>query len=422
MSRIGIIYPRANIDTVPSLIGAAETFADHGYDVDLFTLTLAGQPAPEFSSPRIWLRSLGHEGLADHSTAGLRSLVKRAGWLPNSARAPLARGYAVLGAGLAHGTRFAARARGVVAETSAEPFACVIGVDPDGLALAQTIAHGAPVGYYSLELLLSYEVGSPAEHRLKAQERTLSRQAEFIVVQDEARGRLLAEDNGVSWERLVLVPNAPPGPARRRPSSYWHTRFELPADARVVVHSGSLGDWTGIQAIVDSAADWPAQWVLVIHTRYDGHSSAYVDDLRRRADAGRVWFSLSPVPRQDYDPLIDGAHVGLAFYVSSGGSSFTQRNIQTIGLSSGKLAYYLRAGLPVIVNRAASIAELIRSSGCGVAVEDAAAIGPALDRISGGYADFSARACAFFEERLDFRRAFGEVVQRVDALHRARRD
>jgi glycosyltransferase involved in cell wall biosynthesis len=419
MSHVGIVYPHANVDTVPSLIGAAEVFAEHGYDVDLFTFTHAGQPAPEFSSPRIRLRALGVDGLADHSTAGLRSFVKRAGWLPNAARAPLARGYAVLGAGLAHGSRIAARARSAAAESSEEPFTCVIGVDPDGLALAQTLARGAPVGYYSLELLLSYEVSSPVEHQLKAHERTLSREAEFIVVQDEARGRLLAEDNGLDWERLVLVPNAPPGSARRRPSTYWHTRFELPPDARVVVHSGSLGDWTGIEAIIDSAGDWPSPWILVIHTRYDAQSSAYVDDLRRRADAARVWFSLRPVPRQDYDPLIDGAEVGLAFYVSSGGSSFTQRNVQTIGLSSGKLAYYLRAGLPVIVNRAASIADLVESTGCGIAVEDAAGIGPALDRIADGYAGYSAGACAFFEERLDFRRAFGEVVQRVDALRGA---
>jgi len=415
MRRVAIVYPRANVDTVPSLIGAAEMLAERGYDVDLFTYTQAGQPAPDFGSPRIRLRSLGTDGLADHSTAGLRSLVKRAGWLPSAARAPLSRGYAVLGAGLARGSRLAARAKSAVAE-SAQAYACVIGVDPDGLALAHTLAHGAPLGYYSLELLLSYELSSVAEQELKAQERVLSRQAEFIVVQDEARGRLLADDNTVAWERLVLVPNAPPGPARRQPSGYWHARFELPARARVVVHSGSLGDWTGIEAIVDSAADWPADWVLVIHTRYDAESSAYVDDLRRRADAQRVWFSLRPVPRQDYDPLIDGAEVGLAFYVSSGGSSFTQRNVQTIGLSSGKLAYYLRAGLPVIVNRAASIAGLVEASGCGLAVDDAAGIGPALAQIEASYARLSAGACAFFEGHLDFRRAFSDVVKRVDAL------
>jgi glycosyltransferase involved in cell wall biosynthesis len=415
VSRVAIVYPHANLDTVPSLVGAAELFAEHDYDVDLFTRTQAGQPAPTFGSPRIRVRSLGVDGLADYSTAGLRSFVKSAGWLPVAARAPLMRGYRVLGAGLAHGSRIVARAQSAAAASS-EPYTCVIGVDPDGLALAETLANGAPLGYYSLELLLSYEVNTPAEHELKARERTLSRRAAFVVVQDEARGRLLADDNALDWQRVALVPNAPPGPSRRRSSSYWHARFNLPSDRRVVVHSGSLGDWTGIEAIVDSAADWPDAWVLVIHTRYAAESSQYVDDLRCRADPQRVWFSLRPVPRQDYDPLIDGADVGLAFYVPGSGSSFTQRNIQTIGLSSGKLAYYLRAGLPVIVNRAASIADVVESSGCGIAVEDAQGIGGALQRIAAGYAEFSSSACTFFDERLDFRRGCRDVIQRVDAL------
>jgi glycosyltransferase involved in cell wall biosynthesis len=416
VSRIGIVYPRANLDTVPSLIGAAEAFAEAGYDVDLFTYSQAGQPAPHFGSSRIRLRSLGTQGLAEISTASLRGVVKRAAWLPGAARAPLVRGYQALGAGLARGSRIAARARSVVAEP-AEPYTCVIGVDPDGLALAHTLARGVPIGYYSLELLLSYEVSTAADRQLKAEECELSRRAAFVVVQDEGRGRLLADDNNLAWDRVALVPNAPPGPARRQPSRYWHDRFaDLPAEARVVVHSGSLGDWTGIDSIVESAADWPEPWVLVVHTRYDAESSAYVDALRRSADSRRVRFSVKPVPRQDYDALIDGADVGLAFYVPVGGSSFTQSNVQTIGLSSGKLAYYLRAGLPVIVNRAASIASLVESGGCGIAVDNASSIAPALDRIARGHAGFSSAACAFFEQHLDFRRAFGDVVRRVDAL------
>ncbi|HEY1293016.1 MAG TPA: hypothetical protein VGJ60_08060, partial [Chloroflexota bacterium] len=181
-------------------------------------------------------------------------------------------------------------------------------------------------------------------------------------------------------------------------------------------HSGSLGDWTGIEAIVDSTASWPADWVLVIHTRFDAQSSGYVESLRGRADPRRVYFSLKPVPRQDYDPLIDGADVGLAFYVPQSGSAFTQRNVQTIGLSSGKLAYYLRAGLPVIVNQASSIAEIVDQRSLGISVATADDIGAALQGISEEYDRYSAGALRFFDERLDFKRAFGEVLQRLDRL------
>jgi hypothetical protein len=311
--RLAIVYPRANLDTVPSLIGAAEQLAEAGHEVDVLTYRQAGQPDPAFASASIRLRSLGVEGLADFSTAGLRGAVKRVGWLPSVARAPLVRTYNVLGAGLAGGSRLAARARisadkpvfspgrsrpnfvrlfasrnaaswsdawcwvfsrvprGAVAEREAL-YGCVIGVDPDGLRLAHGLARGAPLGYYSLELLLSYELNTLSERQLKAHERALSQQAAFVIVQDEERGRLLAEDNALDWSRVVLVPNAPAGRARRRAERYWHARFDLPESARVVIHSGSLGDWTGIEAIVDSVAGWPADWVLVIHTRFDAES------------------------------------------------------------------------------------------------------------------------------------------------------
>jgi hypothetical protein len=413
--RIGIVYPRANVDTVPSLVGAVEVLAEAGHEVHLFTYATAGQPLPSFSASSIKLRPLGIEGLAEYSTAGLRSAVKRASWLPGVARAPLARTYRVLGAGLATSSRLAARARSAVAER--EPaFDCVIGVDPDGLALAHSIAHGAPLGYFSLELLLSYELSTPVDRQLKAQERELSQQAAFVIIQDEARGRLLAEDNNLPWDRLVLVPNAPPGPARRQAGRYWHKRFDLPEDARVVIHAGSLGDWTGVEGIVESVSDWPEPWVLVVHTRYDAESTAYVERLRARADSNRVFLSLKPVPRQDYDALIDGADVGLGFYIPDPSSAFTQRNLLTLGLSSGKLAYYLRAGLPVIVNRDASIADDVDAHGMGVAVSDVHEVAHAIRTIESDYDSFSRNALKFFEEHLDFRRAFAEVIRRVEAM------
>jgi len=347
----------------------------------------------------------------------LRNAVKRAGWLPSVARAPLIRTYRVLGAGLANSSRLAARARSAVAERE-QAFDCVIGVDPDGLVLANTLARGAPLAYFSLELLLSYELTTPVDRQLKLQERELSKQAEFLIVQDAARGKLIAEDNNLPMDRLVLVPNAPPGPARRRPSRYWHERFNLPANARVVLHAGSLGDWTGVEDLVGATATWPEPWVFVVHTRYDAESTAYVERLKAKAAMapGRVFLSLRPVPRQDYDALIDGADVGLAFYIPDPSSAFTQRNLLTLGLSSGKLAYYLRAGLPVVVNCDASIAEEVEAHRMGVVVREASQVAGALARISQQYEWFSANATRFFEEKLDFRRAFSEVVRRLEAL------
>jgi hypothetical protein len=117
-----------------------------------------------------------------------------------------------------------------------------------------------------------------------------------------------------------------------------------------------------------------------------------------------------------YDDLVDGADVGLAFYVASDGSAYTQRNIETIGLSSGKVAYALRAGLPVIVNAATSIAPVLVEAGCGLAVRGASELPRALETVAANADGYSQRACAFFEQRLDPRGAFAEVIRRLDGL------
>jgi glycosyltransferase involved in cell wall biosynthesis len=296
--------------------------------------------------------------------------------------------------------------------------ACFIGVDPDGLILADQLRQGtgAALGYYSLELLLADEVGTDADRKLKHTELELSRQAAMVIIQDPERGRLLAQDNGLDPHRLVFVPNAPLGPPRRQPSQFWHDRFGLDPRSRVVLHSGSLGDWTGIDQVVDSVRSWPSEWVLVIHTRYDAQSSEYVEQLRRHAVAGRVFFSLKPVARADYPALVDGADAALALYVRSDESALTGRNIEAIGLSSGKLASALQSGVPVIVNRATSAANLVEREDCGVVVGAASEIGPALVRISAEEDEMSVRACRVFERSFDVERAFDSVVQRLDAL------
>ncbi len=419
------MYPRVAVDSVPVICLSAELLARHGYQVDLFTCTSAQVPTPTFESPAVAVRSLGTGNVAEGGPPVPRALRTS----PRARRllAPVARGYRAA-RGLASWASAAWSRTATLARVSAaereRPYTCFIGVDPDGLVLADRLARRvhAALAYLSLELLLSNELRSAGDVRLKARERALCRQSAFVMIQDELRGRLLADDNGIPWERLALVPNAPLGPARRRLSDYWRRRFDLSPEQRVVLHSGSLGGWTGIDEIVASAPTWPPGWVLVVHTRYDAGTSAYVDGLRARADPTRVFFSLKPVPRQEYDQLIDGADLGVAFYVPTDDSSFTQTNVQAIGLSSGKLAYYLRAALPVVVNDASSIGEVVAREGCGVSVAGASEIAAAISRIARKYDRYAGQAGTFFDRHLDFARAFEDVLRRVDALDEQRKD
>lgn len=408
--RVALIYPRPALDSVPSLCQAIELLAEHGYGVDVYTWTSPDVPDARFASGAIRVRPIGWSSVGGGARAR-RSVLWRA------LMAPLRRVQARRAEHREHATR--ARAwRGVLRDTQTLDYHCIIGVDPDGLLMARELAAeaGAPLVYYSLELLLTRELRDETSAALKKDERDANRAAALTIVQDEERAGLLVEDNGLDWTRVALVPNAPLGPARRQPSRYWQDRLGLRDDRRIVLHAGSVGAWTGIDRLVDAAATWPEPWMLIVHTRYDAESSAYVDGLRGRAHAGRVRFSVKPVPRQEYETLVDGADAGLAFYVPTNESAYTQENIRSIGLSSGKFASYARAGVPVIANRDSTLGKLVEEAGVGVAVQSAEEVGNALRRIEREQDAMSGRALRFFDQRLDFARAFARVSESLDTL------
>ena len=314
--RVAIVYPDSSLDTVPSLHAAATLLSEHGYLVDIFTIGSAHFRPAVFDNGRVNLRLPRSDAFLNDLARRYRSarrllpkldvvsaLTKRS-W-------GIARKWMPILPHLIQAWRLHRR----------DPYRCVIGVEPVGLLQAYYLAKliRAPLVYYSLELFLSHEIRKPAHRRLKKREISLSRKSKFVIIQDKDRGRLLADDNRISMEKFAFVPNAPVGPARRKASRYWHQRFGLSSDQRVVLHAGALAPWTGIEDIVRSVRFWPPNWVLLVHSRADAETSAVIERLRELAVSERVLFSLQPVSRQEYDTLVDGADIGIAFYLSTGG-------------------------------------------------------------------------------------------------------
>ena len=379
--RIAIVYPWGNLDTVPSLCNAANLLANVGYGVEIFTNLDHRFITPSFSNKLIkvitpqprWERQGIHRVIPARWSYPLQVWQRHL------------------------------HCR----------YCCFIGVDPEGLVQAGNLSKWVttPLVYYSLELLLSQEIMNREQVQLKEAEKRLSRRSAFVIIQDEERARLMAKDNNIPLNRFVLVPNTPLGPARHQYSGYWHKKFGLPERYRIVLHTGSLENWNGLKEIVGSVKRWPENWVLVIHSRSNYQNPDFIEKLRRQAVEGRVFFSLEPVPRQDYDALIHGADIGIAFYVPIEGSVYTQQNIQSVGLSSGKIAYYLRAGLPVIANDKTSISAFIKQEMCGIVVQAPDEIGDAIVTVAHNYDSYSNRAIQSFNCYLDFAHDFHQVIR-----------
>ena len=388
--RVAIVYPSSNLDSVPSLCNTAVLLAEHGYWVDIFTCLDDIHVRPTFTDERISVLP-AYAASLNGQPSPWRLFRDRVCWLLR-----------------------------LLVRHQRKPYVCIIGVDPLGLVRARIIARWvkAPLAYYSLELLLSYELVTEYEQQLKVQERALSQEAAFVIIQDEERAALLARDNQLSPARIICVPNAPLGSASRHRSNYLREKFDISLDTKIILHTGSVGAWACTHQLMRSTHDWPDDWVLVCHTRYRaiGLDRDYITTLQDLAKPGRVFFSTEPISHHEYPQLVQSADVGVAFYCIQPGSTWTQDNILHIGLSSGKLAYYLCAGLPVLVNDVPSLRRLVSTYHCGEATVDPAATSAAIECILADYETYSQNAVTCFNREFDFVGKFNQVFIALERL------
>jgi glycosyltransferase involved in cell wall biosynthesis len=299
----------------------------------------------------------------------------------------------------------------------------MIGVDPEGLVSAAPLAQmlGVPFVFWSFELLFADEITGTKKKKLKEMEIVVNRQAEFSIIQDRWRGNALVQENGLRPESLIYIPNAPRGPARRQKSDYLHRRLGIDPGRRIILCAGMIDRWTMSMELVQVAAFWPEEFVLVMqsHTPRDGYwTQTYLNEVVRVADPSRVAISFDPIPSSDYRAMMDSADVGLVFYTSQTSSDTTQgRNIRLIGLSSGKLGGFLHSGLPLVVNDAViGPKELVEQWGCGICVSRPEQIGAALETIFRDYDAYASNAVRCFNQELELGARFSKVIERLDGL------
>jgi glycosyltransferase involved in cell wall biosynthesis len=273
-------------------------------------------------------------------------------------------------------------------------FGTLIGVEALGLIVAYHIREAMPepqpsLIYFNLELLQHEEQSVVGLHNLKHAEILASRRCALTVIADEHRGRVFREANGIPEDRVRYLPVGTSGEPVHVHNDYWHRRFPIPRDCRVILYAGNIQQpWAMTREVIESVTSWPANCVLVLHTwREKAMEDPYLQSALRGADARRVFVSTQPVPPGEVPAIIAAADIGLAFYRAH------DANFSEIGASSNKLAQYARAGLPVIANRLPSIERVFARYGNGVAVDDPSAIGQALQRILAAYDRF--RSAAF---------------------------
>ena len=261
--------------------------------------------------------------------------------------------------------------------------------------------------------LLSYEIFFREETsaEFKLEEITACRDLSFAVCQDPLRGRMLCLANEIPPEKLLLLPVAgrrfyePPQPKPR----VLHELFQLPAKTKVALHMGSFAAWTGASFLLKSTWSWPEDWILVVHERFGRPNRALVES---EANPDRVRVSESSFASQDQmAAFIQSADIGLALYFPTFENAWVGRNIQHMGLSSGKISQCLQLGIPVATHELGEISDWIRFYKAGQVFSLDRPFVPELP------AHGATDACrALFENHLNLDRYAPDLLKRLAAL------
>lgn len=380
MKEVTVFAPMGTLDHQTGVLNAIHCYAAAGYEVEVMTVRNRRYPVPRFDSPRVHLRFLPLEFEADREPRALVTVLFGA--------------WALLSRRRRRRLIFAGGIRGLLA------------------AYLYSRFRRCDVINYQTELYIGSRLDTWAKRLFKSIERRAARRSRITIEHDVHRRDLLVADLGVPADRVVVVPNAPCGPARSHRSTLLHGLLGLDGAARVLLSPGTLSELFQITTVVDSAQRLPAEWVCVVHSAQPRSADEpYIRQLMALNYAGRVRFSLQPLPYGQIDNLIGSASVGLVLYSGQDG-----QNMAAVGLSSGKLSHFLKLGVPVIVSPLPGLADFVRFHRVGEVLEDPEQLPNLLRRIEADEEGYRVRALRCFDEHLSYDASFGPVLQVSDVI------
>jgi glycosyltransferase involved in cell wall biosynthesis len=402
--RVGIVLYGYGLGNSPSLINAAKMLAHLGYHVDFFTCeTFLGNIS--FVEPQIQI----HEIKSSSATSGLFPKILRFAFQQIRGRfLPWSSQIRITESSLEKYILSYADTLASVIEQAA--YTCFIGVEPLGLMTAFLLCDKTriPFIYYNMELHNEPDIATADEFVEKKIEKKYNKYAAFTITLDRERAVLISTENDIPEDSIVTVPVCAEGEPFRKKTNYLREKLGLEIGDKIILYAGFIADWAMCEEIAKVAQSWPKSWIMVFHS-HGYHNDRYVRRIKRLVGE-RVRLSLSPVTYEELPALLASADIGIALYKDLGA------NFTLISSASGKIAHYLKCGLPVVVNSYPGISQIVDKYFCGIGIDSPVQIRGAIEKILMNYERMKSGAYLCYEERYRFSRHFTQVVDRIGRL------
>ena len=168
-----------------------------------------------------------------------------------------------------------------------------------------------------------------------------------------------------------------------------YTDLNIPKDKKIIIYSGTLMAWSGVNELLDLLPEkLRSDFWIVIHSHHKlSDNDEYKIKMQRMSDKNyNVSFHNKPFyDNKDYFNFLSACHIGIATYFPNNVDIFAGKNIQEIGLSSGKFSTYMMIGLPTITTPNTIYKELNSKYNFGETIERPEHIPSASEKILSDY-------------------------------------
>jgi len=240
----------------------------------------------------------------------------------------------------------------------------VIGVDREGIIQASALATtlGVKCFAFSFEIFFLDETSK----YFKAPEIEACKYINKFIVQDEVRAGLFARENHIPIEHLMYLPL---GYERSNEITFSKVNlrnfYGIAKEAKIACVIGSLTSWSGYLSVLESVSSWPDNWIIFIHSRAIYNEEDFPEKYRYLLGNRIVISRHTYLDFDELEGFISQTDLGIAFYFATFASRYSGKNIEFIGCASGKIATFLRSGIPVITNVKNELTAELEKKGIG---------------------------------------------------------